>query len=196
MRSGRYVLLREKDSLKTIAKEFKTPQWMIETVNPGKKFDAGEWIFVPLKRGFVGRSLSSKKQTTSVYLKSGDFIWPVPSSRRISSHFGKRWGKKHDGIDIAAKRGSHILATANGIVVYAGNKLGGYGNITVIGHRDGYFSVYAHADKNYTVKGQKVHKGQVIATVGSTGRSTGPHLHFELRKDSRSLNPQTLLGQN
>jgi len=182
--------------LKTISKEFKTPKWMIEAVNPGKKFRPGEWVFVPLKRGFVGRSLSSTPYMTESYLKSGEFIWPVPSSRRISSHFGRRWGKKHDGIDIAAKRGAHILATSSGIVVYSGNKLGGYGNITVIAHKHGYFSVYAHAHKNFTKKGQKVHRGQVIATIGSTGRSTGPHLHFELRKNSRSLNPESLLSKN
>jgi murein DD-endopeptidase MepM/ murein hydrolase activator NlpD len=120
----------------------------------------------------------------------------VPSHKSISSNFGARWGRHHDGIDIPARKGTHIVSVSDGVVVYAGSGLGGYGNLTVISHRNGLFSVYAHSDKLYTTKGQKVHKGQVIATVGSTGRSTGNHLHFEIRKNSNPVDPKKVFARN
>ena len=98
-------------------------------------------------------------------------------------------------MDIAARRGAKIVATDSGVVVYADNELGGYGNIIVLAHKDGFFSVYAHNDKNYVSKGQKIHKGQVIGSVGSTGRSTGNHLHFEIRRDSVAYDPRDFFKQ-
>ena len=80
------------------------------------------------------------------------------------------------------------------MVIYSGNDLGGYGNLTVISHKGGLFSIYAHARKNYTKKGDKVFRGQVIAEVGETGRTTGPHLHFEVRYDSKALDPLKFLA--
>lgn len=105
-------------------------------------------------------------------------------------------GKKHDGIDIPARSGSHILAVNDGVVVYSGNGFGGYGNVLILSHRYGFFSLYAHNKVNYAKKGETVHKGQVIAQVGSTGKSTGPHLHFEIRRDGRALNPKFIITKN
>ena len=138
-------------------------------------------------RSQLGASLDPTKQ--------GRFLWPVPSSRKVSSSYGARNGRAHEGIDIAAPLGSYILAIDDGVVIYSGQELGGYGNITVLAHRGGYFSVYAHAMKNYTRKGQKVYRGQVIALVGMTGRSTGPHLHFEIRKNSEAFDPEEYLAK-
>ncbi len=191
--SGHYILLKKKDNIEKISKEFKIPKWALLASNIGKKFKAGSWIFVPRNSGIFG---SYNYSDSKLILRNSNFIWPVPSSRKISSKFGKRWGKKHEGIDIPAKRGTHILAIGDGITVYSGAGLGGYGNITVISHPNGLFSVYAHAQKNFTRKGQRVHRGQVIAKVGSTGRSTGPHLHFEIRLDSRAINPQVLISSS
>lgn len=122
----------------------------------------------------------------------GRFMWPVPSSRRISSSFGQRGSKHHDGIDIPASRGANVIASDDGKVAYSG-RMRGYGNIVVIKHSGGYHTVYAHNQKNFARKGQKVSKGEVIALVGSTGRSSGPHVHFEIRKNNRSRNPATYL---
>lgn len=192
MKSGRYIKLTESYTSQKLADLFEVPAWKIEEFNKGKKFTAGETIFIPTKGGIIaseyrGRSVASVNYQA---MKSESrFLWPVPSSKRVSSKFGKRWGRKHEGIDIAARRGAHIIAADDGVVVYSGKELGGYGNITVISHQGGFFTVYAHADKNYTRQGQSVHRGQVIASVGSTGRSTGNHLHFEIRRDSHAFDP-------
>lgn len=198
MKSGQYVKWRSGDSWEKIAKDYDTPLWALKTANEtklaGRAPASGEWIFVPQRRGFMGQNFefgSFNSNDTAAMISTGEFAWPVPASKRVSSKFGKRWGRHHDGIDISAREGTSIVAAGDGIVVYSGSELGGYGNITVIAHKDGFFTVYAHAQKNYTSKGDRVHRGQVIAKVGQTGRSTGPHLHFEIRHDSRPINPKS-----
>jgi len=192
--SGQYVQIRKGDTYKRLAKEFRVEEWSLKEANKSKSLKTGDWFFVPQNRGIMGASRYRMPASTAQYMASGRYIWPVPSSSRISSGFGKRWGRHHDGIDIPARSGSHIVSVDDGVVVYSGRELGAYGNITVIAHKNGIFSVYAHAKKNYTNKGQKVHRGQVIALVGTTGRSTGPHLHFEVRRNSKALNPKNFVS--
>lgn len=117
---------------------------------------------------------------------SGMFI--RPSRGYISSHFGRRWGRMHEGVDIAAPTGTPIHAADAGRVVFAG-WMSGYGKCIMIDHGNGYRTVYGHASKLYVSAGTRVSKGQLIAAVGSTGRSTGPHLHFEIRKNGVPQNP-------
>lgn len=191
LKSGHYIQLNEGENLKTISKEFKVPEWKLEQANQGRKIATGSWVFVPLNRGLLNET---KNIDSAYYFKHGKFNWPVPSSKRLSSKFGKRWGRNHEGIDIAARVGTSIVAVESGVVIYSGNDLGGYGNLTVISHPGGIFSVYAHAKKNFTKKGDKVHRGQVIGQVGMTGRTTGPHLHFEVRHDSKALDPLKFLA--
>ncbi len=100
--------------------------------------------------------------------------------------------KAHLGTDFGAKRGTPILAVANGKVIYSG-KIGGYGNVIKIKHEDNYISLYAHQSRLKAKKGEIVIKGQVIGYVGSTGRSTGPHLHFGLYKNGRAINPMRMV---
>lgn len=113
---------------------------------------------------------------------------------RISSNYGMRkdpfTGRMafHDGIDLAAKRGTEITALRDGEVVYSGWK-GGYGNTVVVRHADGLESVYGHTSRNLVAVGDTVKGGTVIAEVGSTGRSTGPHLHLEMRRHGKPVNP-------
>ena len=102
-------------------------------------------------------------------------------------------GKGHEGIDIPAVTGTHFLAAEDGVVKYAGNKLSSYGNMVVIAHDDDLFTVYAHAHRLFVKTGDTVSRAQVIGQVGSTGRSTGPHLHFEIRKKKKAINPTKLL---
>lgn len=198
MGSGQYVQIRKGDNYTKLAKEFNIDKWLLEEANNKKSLRVGEWFFVPLERGLLGAKKVNRSPahsaSTAQYMASGRYAWPVPSSSRISSGFGRRWGRHHDGIDIPARTGAHIVSVDSGVIVYSGKELGGYGNITVIAHKNGIFSVYAHAEKNYTRKGQKVHKGQVIALVGSTGKSTGPHLHFEIRRNSKALNPKSFVS--
>ncbi len=190
--SGRYIQVQRSVSSKELGKVLNIPSWQIEKSNKKNEFKEGDWVYLPHSSGILGQA--AKSLSIDEVLSNRSFLWPVPSSTKITSRFGKRWGKKHEGIDIAGRSGSHIVSTMDGVVVYSGNKMGGYGNITIISHAGGYFSIYAHAKKNFTRRGERVVRGQVIAQVGSTGRSTGPHLHFEIRRNSRPINPKKLLS--
>jgi murein DD-endopeptidase MepM/ murein hydrolase activator NlpD len=116
------------------------------------------------------------------------FIYPIENMHRLTSYFGMRHGKMHLGIDIPAKPGSPIHAVNDGMVVFSGIKTG-YGNIVILKHLNEIFSVYAHAKKLLVKKGDLIKKEQIIATVGSTGRATGPHLHFEIREGKKAIDP-------
>jgi hypothetical protein len=118
--------------------------------------------------------------------------WPAQGV--ITSGYGWRWGRMHRGLDIAAPTGTPILAAAPGTVIAAGWSSGGYGNYVDIRHGDGSLTRYAHASRLYVRSGQRVRQGELIAAIGSTGRSTGPHLHFEIRRaDYVALNPMPFL---
>lgn len=111
-----------------------------------------------------------------------------PASGRVTSPFGPRWGKKHQGIDIANSYGTAIYASDGGTVKSAGSQ-GAYGKLVIIDHGNGFETYYGHASKVLVQVGQKVGKGEKIALMGSTGRSTGNHVHFEIRKDGVPQNP-------
>lgn len=113
----------------------------------------------------------------------------------LSSGFGLRWGRMHEGIDLAVSQGTPIIATEAGRVLFSG-WADGYGNYIVIDHGGGFSSRYGHASRLLVRAGQKVKKGQTIAQVGSTGHSTGPHLHFELVSQGKHVNPLALLGRS
>ncbi|MDA0704909.1 MAG: peptidoglycan DD-metalloendopeptidase family protein, partial [Proteobacteria bacterium] len=120
------------------------------------------------------------------------FLWPVKG--RVISDFGpKKGGEHNDGVNIEAPRGSPVMAAENGVVAYAGNELRGFGNLLLIRHDDGWVSAYAHNDNLLVARGEKVQRGQRIATVGSTGSVASPQLHFELRNKSRAVDPRTKL---
>ncbi len=116
-----------------------------------------------------------------------------PASGTLSSNFGKRWGRNHEGIDIAASVGTMIYASDNGVVTYSEYHNGGYGYMITIDHGNGYTTSYAHCSKLLVPEGAVVAKGDAIAKVGNTGRSTGPHLHFEIRKNDAAQNPLNYL---
>ncbi len=121
------------------------------------------------------------------------FLLPVQG--RIVSEFGPKSGGLHnDGINIAAPRGTPILATADGEVAYAGDGLPGFGNLILLRHSDGWTSAYAHADSMAVKRGDPITRGSTIGTVGNTGSVTEPQLHFELRKHDRAVDPKPLLG--
>jgi murein DD-endopeptidase MepM/ murein hydrolase activator NlpD len=115
--------------------------------------------------------------------------WPLHGRVKISSGYGMRGGNVHDGIDIAAKKGTPIYAADSGRVIYSSRKLRGYGNMIIIKHKGVYSTVYAHNQVNKVDKGEFVDKGDLIGKVGDTGRASGPHLHFEVRKGRRAVNP-------
>ena len=137
-------------------------------------------------------------EATRRHYDGGIFCWPAPSYTRISDEYGWRLHptlgvqKLHNGIDMAAPGGSPILAAYDGEVVTAAYS-SSCGNYIMIDHGDGLYTVYMHASALYVSKGDTVTKGQKIAAVGSTGRSTGNHLHFGVRKDGQYVNPRNYL---
>ncbi len=119
---------------------------------------------------------------------TGRFEWPLRG--RVLHTFGtKGKGLHNDGINIAAPRGTGVRAAENGVVVYAGNELKGFGNLLLIKHADGWVTAYAHNDRLLVARGARVTKGQKIAEVGSSGGVTEPQLHFELRRGKRAVDP-------
>lgn len=146
--------------------------------------------------------LESEKSKIATYYKGGKLLYPLPKVYRLSSSFGRRThpitGKKgsmHNGQDFAAPNGTSILAAESGRVITAG-WLGGYGNTVVIDHGGGLWTLYAHIRPNgiKVRKGQNVKRGSKIAEVGTTGNSTGYHLHFEVRLKEKAVNPKKYLN--
>ncbi|MCL2111183.1 MAG: peptidoglycan DD-metalloendopeptidase family protein [Clostridiales bacterium] len=128
----------------------------------------------------------------------GAMAWPVLGT--VTSEFGNRihpitgrWAM-HTGIDIAARSGTPIHAAADGLVYFSGWNSGGYGNLIIVDNGSGIFTLYAHNSANLVSKGDVVHRGNVIGLVGSTGNSTGPHIHFEVRVNGVPQNPRGWLG--
>jgi murein DD-endopeptidase MepM/ murein hydrolase activator NlpD len=119
-----------------------------------------------------------------------NFAWPVRG--RLSSRFGMRRGRPHEGIDVAAARGTPIYAAESGRVIHSG-RLGSYGKVVIVKHAGAFRTVYAHASKLHVRKGQFVERGQKLAEVGTTGRSTGPHVHFEIRRSTSPRDPLAFL---
>ncbi len=123
----------------------------------------------------------------------GAMDWPVLGV--VSSPFGPRSSGFHHGVDIAARTGTAILAAAAGEVVFSGWKNGIYGRVVVINHGDGLATLYAHNSVNLVAEGDRVEQGQIIARVGNTGKTTGPHVHFEVLRDQLPIDPMTFLVQ-
>ena len=164
------------DTLVSIASRYRTtPAQIIKT----NKLTNANKIYV----GQVLRVRSGKyaDDYSSMNVNAGRMIWPVENGGRLTSKFGPRGRSFHDGIDIAAPTGTPVLASHDGHVIYADNKLRGYGNLVILRGSGNTKTVYAHNHRMLVRKNQRVKKGQKIAEVGSTGRSTGPHLHYEIR---------------
>ncbi len=137
----------------------------------------------------VSKKMLQKYRSRKVSLPAG---WPVKKGR-VSSVFGWRGKRMHKGIDIAAKTGTAVFAVEDGVVLRA-KRVGAYGLLVEIEHSEMYTTRYAHNSKLLVKAGEYVVKGQKIAKVGSTGRSTGPHLHFEVRQSGVAINPLRYLG--
>lgn len=135
--------------------------------------------FVP----FIPKHLAYLKEAGierhRVTLKKGHYIWPV-MGLRVTSRVGNRWGKVHGGIDVAAARGSIVVGAVEGTVMIIGDQ-GAYGHCVFVENHDGTVAWYAHLTESYVKVGDKIARGQIVGISGNTGKSTGPHLHFEMR---------------
>ncbi len=177
----------EKKIKTTLAKSRVRPEY-VYTVNRISDFSK-DHLFIP-----CGKVSSLER---SLFLGTG-FMYPLNGGRRTSGFgvrrnpFNHRHSEFHSGIDIACPMKSKIFAARDGRVVFAGFK-GGYGNLVVLRHEHGYYSYYGHLSRALVRPGQTVRRGAVIAYSGNTGRTTGPHLHFEIRKGGRPVNPGYLV---
>ena len=123
---------------------------------------------------------------------SSPLRWPL-AKPMLTSLFGKRWGRDHEGIDMKAPIGTPVLAAADGEVLYAGDRVRGYGNMVVLQHAGDLLTVYAHNSLLLVHVGDRVAAGQEISRVGDTGHATGPHLHFEVRRRQEPQDPLQFL---
>lgn len=197
---GIYVKVRPNQTIEKLAKEYSIFPEAIYSANdmkPGATLEQGAEVFLPGAKvvAFVesgkGKAAIARNVKAKVSVQRG-LGWPVVG--KISSSFGwrrdpVRGGRDfHTGLDIRAPRGRAIVAAASGTVVYSG-WMGGYGKTIVISHPGGMTTLYGHCSKLVARTGQKVQRGTHIAHVGSTGRSTGNHVHFEVRRGGSLVNP-------
>lgn len=161
---------------------------------PGARGEAG---IVPAAddvlphRGQGHPRLASAKPPAPPPKNAPGFRWPVPYGT-VTSGFGPRNGSFHDGIDISAPIGAAVRAAADGEVAYCAS-LPGYGKVIILRHGAGYATIYAHNERQSVREGQRVRRGQLIATVGRSGRTTGPNLHFEIRRNNVAQDPLDFL---
>lgn len=153
------------------------------------RLQIGQQIVIPVGGAdavpAMGTSMVAAKIESAV-----SFDWPTEGV--ITSRFGRRWGEFHYGLDVANETGTPIRAAAGGVVIAAGWR-GTYGKAIIIQHDQVYRTLYAHNSRILVEEGQWVARGQVIAEMGSTGRSTGPHLHFEVHQNQKALDPLRFL---
>jgi len=131
-------------------------------------------------------SASSSAASAPRVRSSSGLVWPVNGP--VTSGFGWRWGRMHEGIDIAVPNGTPVVSAASGTVIIAG-WMGGYGNLVVVDHGNGLSTAYGHNTSIAVGVGQSVAQGQLLAYSGNTGRSTGPHVHFEVRVNGGAVDP-------
>ncbi len=135
--------------------------------------------FLPYSSQQMAAFKESGTERLRLQLKKGQYLWPV-MGLRVTSRVGSRWGKLHGGIDVAAARGSIVVGATEGTVMIVGDQ-GAYGHCVFVENHDGTVAWYAHLTESYVKTGDRIARGQIVGISGNTGRSTGPHLHFEMR---------------
>lgn len=193
--SGIFYLVKKGDTFDGVSKRFEVDVKTIKEDNEIDRLLVGTKIF--LREPKVSRYLSSFKQEYVKKTNLGTFSNPL-MAMSLTSSFGSRKHpvlKKvlnHAGVDLKAKTGTKVVSAKDGVVTFAG-RASGYGMLIIIKHSDGYETRYAHLSKIDVKKGQKISQNQHIALSGATGRVSGPHLHFEIRKNGKVENPLTYL---
>jgi lipoprotein NlpD len=196
-----YHRVRPGETLYRISKAYGVPVERLATVNhlrDPSRIDVGQRLLIPGARRQLPVTLitprtASAHQPGDRRPKNGSpkFAWPVANGT-VTSGFGERGHSFHDGIDISAPVGTPVLAAQDGDVIYS-DVLRGYGNVIIVRHAGGFATVYAHNQTNRVREHQRVRKGDVIGTVGDTGRTSGANLHFEVRQDNVACDPLEFL---
>ncbi len=198
-RQGTYYYIKTGDNLAAIARRYRIDDEQLAQINElvENEMLVGRRLFIPNRRTrsdylVVAQAIRDDKPDVDDRKKgSVHFAWPVKGAV-LTSPFGWRRGRNHDGLDLGAKPGTPIYAAEDGRVLFS-KRFAGYGNLLVLKHAQNYYTAYAHATSLFVGNGDKVKQGQQIATIGSTGHSTGPHLHFEIHKGTQSIDPKPLL---
>jgi murein DD-endopeptidase MepM/ murein hydrolase activator NlpD len=189
--------VRPGENLYRIGKAYGVPFERLAAVNhlaEPSRIEVGQELLIPGAKRELPVSLITP-QTASAHPPGRDeaprgsaaFVWPVTGGT-ITSGFGERGASFHDGIDISAPLGTPVRAAQDGEVMYS-DVLNGYGNVIIVRHSQGFATVYAHNRSNHVREGQRVRCGEVIGSVGESGRAYGANLHFEVRKDNVARNP-------
>lgn len=196
-RLGKWILIESKRALLINAKRFAISTRDVFAINTIKGINKviGRYVFFPYSRVYLRYLTSKGISRTAIECPEELFIWPLKKVVRITSVLGTRWGRFHPGVDMPATRGTPICASMGGRVIFSGYA-GGYGLTVEIEHRNNYVTKYAHNSALFVKRGDFVKKGQIIGLVGSTGNSTGPHLHFEIRSGDVPLDPLDFLPKN
>ncbi len=210
MGHGVYHTVQKGQTLFQIAEVYNQDVKLLQRINDlsnPDQINVGLRLWVPSARRVLSLPKTTSKGNLTPNFKLLKKVFPSKKSHKISkkvgkeildwplkggvlnSKFGNRKGRHHDGIDIAASLGSEVFAAGSGKVVFSGDGPKGYGNMVIIKLSVHLMTVYAHNSINHVGRSMKVRKGQKIALVGSTGRSSGPHLHFEVRNNTQPVNP-------
>jgi murein DD-endopeptidase MepM/ murein hydrolase activator NlpD len=199
-RKGVYHVVERHQTLYRICKTYGVDLKEVASINgitDPSKIQTGQRIFIPgAKRVLkveivIDDVVAEPEEKTKVAYKKLDFIWPVEG--KINDFFEGDESKRHQGIDISSPPGTPIKASNAGMVIYSNNTIRGYGNLIILRHSEEYVTVYAHNQVNLVEEGTWVEKGQIIGKVGQTGRTSGPHLHFEIRKKNKAVDPLLFL---
>ncbi|MGL6154046.1 peptidoglycan DD-metalloendopeptidase family protein [Cetobacterium sp. SF1] len=195
---GIFYKVQKGDSYYSLEKEFNVTEETIKNDNGVEELMAGDTIF--LREPKIKKSFRDRINDFESKYSFGKSFFQNPLNKMfITSSFGMRDHPvlkrilRHGGLDLRARMGTEVMAAYSGVVTYAG-RAGTYGNLVIIKHKNGYETRYAHLSKVEVRVGQRVNTRQFIALSGETGRVTGPHLHFEIRKNGKVLNPINFLA--
>ncbi|MBN1531905.1 MAG: M23 family metallopeptidase [Spirochaetes bacterium] len=191
---GKWMSLKSMAELNVLMSKYDTNISKVREIN-GASFSIRDYIFVPYSEKYVKELESQGVTRKSVEANENDFLWPLNCVDTISSPFGMRGRQMHTGTDMPSPRGTLILAAMDGRAVFTGYT-GGHGRTIYLEHRNDFFTRYSHCSVILVKNGDYVKRGQVIGLVGSSGRSTGNHLHFEIRYKDVPLNPLDFLPIN
>jgi murein DD-endopeptidase MepM/ murein hydrolase activator NlpD len=169
----------------------------INRITDHSKIQTGQRMFIPGARKVLkveivlddvaAEQVETERERAKTVYKKLDFIWPVEG--KCTNLFEDNQRERHQGVDISCSSGTPIKASDAGKVIYSGNTIKGYGNMVILRHSEEYVTVYAHNQVNLVDEGDRIEKGQIIGKVGQTGRATGPHLHFEIRRNNKPVDP-------
>jgi murein DD-endopeptidase MepM/ murein hydrolase activator NlpD len=199
-RKGVYHVVERHQTLYRICRTYGADIKEVSSINgivDPSKIKTGQRIFIPgaekvLKvEIYLDDVVTEPIDKGKIAFKELDFIWPLTG--RCVDFFEETERRRHQGIDISTPAGTPIKASGPGVVIYSGNKIRGYGNLIILRHSDEFVSVYAHNQENLVEEGMRVERGQMIGRVGQTGRASGPHLHFEIRKKNKAMDPLLFL---